>query len=307
MNDYVMFVGGVLLAGAGGELFVRGAVGIGRAARIAPGVVAATIAAFATSSPEFTVSVAGALEGKPSLGLGDTLGSNIVNIALILGLSLFWGPFHPPRDSIRRDFPVALAAPALTAVLLFDNELSRWDGLALLAVFAAWLTAVFREVRKQRSAVEEVLGERKPGRALAESVGGLVLLIAASRLMVAAASSIAQSYGVSPFVIGATIVAIGTSVPELATTAIARVRGHDEVGLGTILGSNIFNGVFVVGVVACITPINVRLTSVAPVLTLGIISTALTFPGRSGIIDWRRGLLLVSLYVAHIAAMAQSQ
>jgi cation:H+ antiporter len=307
VNDYFMLLLGVLCAAGGGELFVRGTVGIGHAARIAPGVIAATIAAFATSSPEVTVSLTGALEGNPSLGLGDALGSNVVNVALILGLALFWGPFQPPRDSIRRDFPIALAAPVLTAALLFDGVLSRWDGLVLLAVFAAWLVAVLREARRQRSAVEEVLGEPKLGRALAESAVGLALLIAAGSFIVSGASSIAQSYGVDAFVIGATIVALGTSVPELATTIIARVKGHDEVGLGTILGSNIFNGLFIVGLVACITPIPVQLTTVAPALIVGVTAVALTYPGPSKVIDWRRGLILLSIYGVYITALLQAK
>lgn len=306
MNDYVLLLLGVSCAGAGGELFVRGTVGLGQAARITPGVIAATIAAFATSSPEMTVSITGALEGKPALGLGDALGSNVVNIALILGLSLFWGAFQPPADSLRRDFPVALAAPVLTAALLFDGRLSRWDGLVLLALFAAWLVAVLREVRRQRSAAPEVLGEPKPGRALAESAAGLALLIAAGKLIVSGASGVAQSYGVDAFVIGATIVAIGTSVPELATTIIARVKGHDEVGLGTVLGSNIFNGVFIVGIVACISPIPVSLPLVAPALILGAVAVALTFPGRSRTLDWRRGLILLAIYAVYVAALLQS-
>lgn len=306
MHNYILLLIGVILAGGGGELFVRGTVGLGHAARISPGIIAATIAAFATSSPELMVSVTGALAGKPSLGLGDALGSNVVNVALILGLALFWGAFHPARDALRRDFPVALAVPVLTAALLFDGQLSRWDGVVLLAVFAAWIFEAVREARRQRSAVEEVLGEANFGRAVAESAVGLALLIGAGKLIVTGGSGIAESYGIDPFVVGATIVAVGTSVPELATTIIARIKGHDEVGLGTILGSNIFNGAMIVGLVAVITPVPAPLTTVAPALVCGVVSVALTFPIGNNGIGWQRGLILLTVYAVYVAAVLQA-
>ncbi len=306
MWDYLFLLVGAALAGGGGELFVRGTVGIGRAVRVAPGVIAATIAAFATSSPEFAVSVTGALAGKPGLGLGDALGSNVINVALILGLVLFWGAFRPSRDSIRRDLPVALALPLVTGALLFDGVLSRLDGAVLLVFFGVWLFLMIREMRRQRSAVAEVIGEPKFGRAVAESLAGMVLLITAGKLIVSGASGIAESYGVEPFIIGATIVAIGTSVPELATTIIARIKGHDEVGLGTILGSNIFNGGLIVGTVAVITPIHVDIATVVPALLLGAVAVGLTIPGKSGTLDWRRGLILLTVYGVYVAAVLQA-
>lgn len=306
MWDYLFLLLGVVLAGGGGELFVRGTVGLARAARVAPGVVAATVAAFATSSPEFTVSVTGALAGKPGLGLGDALGSNVINVALVLGLALFWGAFAPPRDTIRRDLPVALALPLITGALLFDGVLSHWDGMVLLMVFGAWLFLMIREMRRQRSAVAEVIGEPNFARAVVESLAGMVFLVTAGKLIVIGASGIAESYGVEPFIIGATIVAVGTSVPELATTVIARIKGHDEVGLGTILGSNIFNGGLIVGTVAVITPIHVDMATVAPALLLGAVAVGLTIPGKSGTLDWRRGLILLAVYGVYLAAVLQA-
>jgi cation:H+ antiporter len=132
-----------------------------------------------------------------------------------------------------------------------------------------------------------------------------VLLIAAGRLIVTGASGIAASYGVSDFVIGATVVAVGTSVPELATTIISRLRGHDEVGLGTVLGSNIFNGLLIVGVASTITPIRIGFYQVAPVLALGLIAVALTYPPPSGIINRHRGVILLAVYAAYLGAVLQ--
>lgn len=307
MNSYIALLIGLACAGVGGELFVRGTVGLAMAARISPGIIAATVAAFATSSPELTVAISSALNGVPEISLGDVLGSNVVNVALILATALLFAPVTAPRDGIRRDFPVAALVPAILGVLLLDGHLSRLDGLVLLAGFFAWLVAIIHEVRKQRSAVAQVLGETRSVRALVEGVIGLALLIAAGKLIVYGATGIAKTYGLSEFVIGATVVAVGTSVPEFATVIISRVRGHDEVGIGTILGSNIFNGLFIVGVACMITPINVPFSATAPALILGFAAVVLTYPPRSGIIDRWRGGMLLAVYAAYLAAVFQMQ
>ena len=305
MNMYLALLLGIAFAGAGGELFVRGTVGLARAARIAPGIVAATVAAFATSSPELTVAISSALEGAPEISLGDALGSNVVNIALILALAILIAPIAVPRNSIRREFPVAMLVCVAVGILLADGQLSRLDALLLLIGFAAWLAAVIHEAWSERSAATEVLGEQKPTRAIIEGVVGLGLLVGAGKLIVLGATGIAKTFGLSEFVIGATIVAVGTSVPELATAIISRLRGHDEVGLGTVLGSNIFNALFIVGVAAAITPINVTLATAAPALVLAFVAVGLTFPPRSGIIDRWRGGMLLAVYVLYLSAALQ--
>lgn len=303
---YLALFAGLVCAGGGGELFVRGTVGIATAARLSPGIIAATVAAFATSSPELTVSISSALSGNPQISLGDALGSNVVNIALILGAALLIAPIAVRRGSIRRDLPVALLVPLALAALLSDGVLSRLDGLILLAVFVAWLLAVLHEVRSQRAAAGEVLGEANSTRALIEGAIGLGLLVAAGKLIVFGATGIAKAFGLSEFVIGATIVAVGTSVPELATTIIARVKGHDEVGLGTVLGSNIYNGLFIVGVASTIAPISVPFTSVIPALLLGFGSVALCYPPRSGRIGRWRGGMLLAIYLVYLVAVLQT-
>lgn len=300
MNACIALLLGLLFAGGGGELFVRGTVGLARAARIAPGIIAATVAAFATSSPELTIAVSAALDSAPQISLGDALGSNVVNVALILGLALLLAPITASRGSIKRDFPTAVIVQIALAVLLLDGELSRLDALLLLGAFVIWLVAVTHEVRTQRSAAAAVLGEGKPVRAGTESLIGLGLLIAAGKLIVVGGTEIAQVYGMSKFAIGATLVAIGTSMPELATVIISRLRGHDEVGLGTVLGSNIFNGLFIVGTAAAITPYSIDFSEVAAALLVGFAAIILTYPPRSESIDRWRGGLLLALYVAYV-------
>lgn len=307
MNEYAALIIGVVCAGLGGELFVRGAVGLASWARISPGIIGATIAGFATSSPELSVSINAATAGKPQIALGDALGSNIVNVALILGLALTISGIQSPRGSVKRDFPVALVIPIITGVLFLDGELSRFDGVLMLAMFFAWLAAAVFEARQQRSAAAQVLGLPKRWLIVLSCIAGLALLVAAGHFVVAGARGIALAFGVDEFIVGATIVAIGTSVPELATTTLAKIRGYDEVGLGTILGSNIFNGVLIIGVAATIHPISVPWREVAVTLVFGILAVAITYPPRIGFIERRRGVMLLVLYAAYLATILQQR
>ena len=303
MSPYLTLALGVLSAGIGGELFVRGTVSLATWARVAPGIVGATVAAFATSSPELSVSITSALAGTPQIALGDALGSNVVNIALILALALLISGIQSSRDSIRRDFPVAFLVPVLTVALAADGELSRLDGVLMLSIFLVWMIATVIEARRQRSAAEEVLGAHRLAPALLSAAIGLGFLVGAGLLIVDGARAIAVSFGLSEFIIGATIVAVGTSVPELATALISKLRGHDEVGLGTVLGSNIFNGLFIVAVAALIHPIVFDASSVRVALAFGLVAVMLTLPGKSGYIGRGRGVLLLALYVAYVVAV----
>ena len=307
MNDYASLILGVACAGIGGELFVRGAVGLAQWARISPGIIGATVAAFATSSPELSVSMNSALAGEPQIGLGDALGSNVVNVALILALALVISGIQSPRDSVKRDFPVALLIPVITGVLFLDGELSRFDGLLMLSMFFVWLVAAIIEARKQRNIAAKILGEHRGWRIVLSCVVGLAFLSAAGNFIVAGARGIAIAFGMDEFVIGTTIVAVGTSVPELATTVVAKLRGHDEVGLGTILGSNIFNGILVVAVAAVIHPIAVAWREVAITLVFGVVTLVVAYPSRTGFIERRRGLLLLVLYAAYLATILHQQ
>ena len=303
MSESLFLIVGFACAGIGGELFVRGTVGLAQWARISPGIVGATVAAFATSSPELSVSISSSLAGSPEISLGDALGSNVINVALILALALVISSIRCPRDSLRRDFPVALATPVITACLIADGELSRGDGLVMLGVFFAWLAVVILEVRKQRSASRKGVETNRGWLAWVLCVLGLLLLVVAGDFIVTGAKSLARSFGLDEFVIGATIVAVGTSMPELATTLVAKLRGHDDVGLGTILGSNIFNGVFIVAIAAIIHPIVVGWREVAVVLIFGFIVVALPFPSRTNVIERKRGWILLVFYAGYLAAI----
>ena len=303
MNHYGALILGAVCAAAGGELFVRGAVGLARWARVSPGIIAATVVAFATSSPELSVSINAALAGDPAIALGDALGSNVVNVALILGLALVISGIQSPRDQIRRDFPVALLIPVVTGSLFLDGMLSRLDAALMLSLFLAWLVAKLNDARKLRSAAGVMLGAHHRWAIVMSCLAGMMLLIVAGRLIVLGARGIALSFGVDEFVVGATVVAVGTSVPELATAVVAKLRGHDEVSLGALLGSNIFNGLCIVAVAALIHPIRVDWRDAAIALLFGFVALICAYPTRGGFIERRRGLLLLVLYGLYVAAI----
>lgn len=305
--DYFALLLGVVFAGLGGELFVTGSVGLASWARISPAIVGATIAAFATSSPELSVSINSAVAGKPQIALGDALGSNVVNVALILGIALTISDMMAPREGIRRDYRVALLVPIFTALLFLDGELSRVDGILMLCIFCLWLVAAASEARKQRNAAEPDHASHRIVRTITFGLAGLGLLVLAGNLIVTGARGIAISWGLDEFVIGATVVAVGTSVPELATTLIAKLRGHEEVGLGTVLGSNIFNGLFIVSVAAIINPIRVGWDEIVMAIAFGLVTLIFVFPTYKGKIERWRGPLLLGAYCVYLTIILQGE
>lgn len=301
-SDLAALAAAVVLAAVGGEIFLKGILGAAVWLRVPKLLVATTLAAFATSSPELTVSSIAALSGKPEIGLGDALGSNVVNIALIFGIALMFGPIRAERASLGRDFGLALAVPVLTLWLAFDGVISGAEGALLLAVFAVWMFLVIRAGAAERTAGSDIDRPARPLLTIVFMIGGLAALMTAGRLFVLGASGIADAFGIDVYVIGATVVAIGTSLPELVTVLLARWRGHDEVGVGTLLGSNLFNGLAIVGTAASIHPMRVPFAEVALTLAVGILALLLLVPNNAGQISRTRGGLLLACYAAFVAA-----
>lgn len=301
MTDLAFILGAILLAAAGGEAFLKSILGAALHLRVPKMVVATTLAAFATSSPELTVSSVAALAGQPEIGLGDALGSNVVNIALIFGLALLYGAVQTTRADFGRDFYLALGVPVLTLFFVLDGRIERGEALALLGVFIVWLAWTVRSALRQRDeAVNIEAGELSPGRSLVLGILGLGALVAAGRLFVTGATGIATSFGVDTYVIGAVLVAIGTSLPELVTVILSRLRGHDDVGVGTLIGSNLFNGLAIVGVAGTIHPIAAPLAEASVTLACGIVALLLLLPNRNGLIVRGRGVLLLILYAGFV-------
>ena len=249
---YVMFLAGLLLLIAGGEGLVRGASGIARHFRISPMVIGLTIVGFGTSAPELLVSLEAALTGQPGLAIGNVVGSNIANILLILGISAVMAPLVIPIRKMYRDFGFMLAAMALMWIMLLDGMIGRLDGAILFMGLIGFLAMAFFS-----GEVEPIDDMPLPSMPLAwaMTLGGLVGLVLGAGLLVDSASTIARSFGVSEAVIGLSIVAIGTSLPELTTSIIAALRKETEIAVGNVVGSNVFNVFGILGTTALITPI----------------------------------------------------
>lgn len=303
----LLLLAAVPAATLGGAAFLQGVVGVAAGLRLPRLLVATTLAAFATSSPELTVSGLAAWAGRPGIGLGDALGSNVVNLGLVLGSALLFGPLTVAPREIRRDWLLAVAVPVLTLLLALDGALSRMDGVVLLGMFAtwtAWLTRLaLRHRRNPRIETTEPSPAPPMAGALLRLLAGLAGLLLAGRLFVAGATGIASALGVHAYVIGATLVSAGTSLPEWVTVLLARRRGHDDVGVGTLLGSNLFNGLAVVGLAASIRPIRASLHEIGIAAGFGLLTLALVLP-RHGVLSRRRGLALLLAYAAFLVATA---
>lgn len=304
MSDYLFLLLGIAFAALGGELFVRGSAGVATVLRVAPSIIGVTVAAFATSSPELSVAVNSGLAGKSQLSLGDALGSNIVNISLVLGITLLISGIPVSAEVLKRDMPVAILAPLLTGILLIDGMIDRLEGVFMLATFSAWMATTVKQALRERAPTDGSSTATDRFMPWVHVVAGLLLLVASGRLIVLSTTGIAREFGIDDFIIGATLVAFGTSVPELASTVLAKIKGHDEIGVGTVLGSNIFNNLFIVAVAAIIRPIRVPLTEVVPAILFGILSLLIALPRRgTGWVRRRQGVLLVLIYSLYVTTL----
>ena len=294
---------GVVLAVIGGSLFVDGAVALARWARWPVAVIGVTVAAFGTSSPELMVAVQAAVDGVPQISLGNVLGSNVVNIALVLALVLSWSGMKAEDDGVRRDWACALAVPFVLAAVLWDGWFSRTDALVLMGLFMVWLTMVVRHARRHRArnAGEAIAASHASlPRTSAQVAVGLSLLIVAAQFVVHGGTGVALALGWSPFIVGAVVIALATCTPELATTVMARFRGHHDVGLGNILGSNLFNGLFIAALAALIRPYAVNPPELTATLVFGVVATLMILPGRNGALGRWRGFALLAIYALYV-------
>ena len=302
--DYLYLIAGLLGLFFGGEALVRGSVGIARRMAIPPLLIGLTVVGFGTSTPELLVSVDAAWRGVPDIALGNIVGSNIANILLIIGLSALVWPIRVTGATLRRDTAVMMAAALALLPLFALGQMGRLSGLVLVAGLVGYLVWAYRQPGE---AEPEDADLPAPASTLVSAlwvIGGLVLLMAGARFLVDGAVSIARGYGISEAFIGLTIVAVGTSLPELATSLIAALRRQSEIAIGNIVGSNIFNVLGILGVTALITPIPVAarfLTFDLPVMigaSLVLTALLLTRP----VIGRGFGVAMLAGYAAYVVA-----
>lgn len=299
-------LGGVMLY-FGAEWLVRGAAGMARSLGLAPILIGLTVVSYGTSAPELAVSVLAAVEGQSDIALGNVVGSNIANIGLILGVTALIRP--PAVDALlfRRELPVLWVASALLPLLLLDQLISHGEGalLVLLALSFTWFTFRWsKEGVRNLDLLEEVPTAKRPVPILVGwFVLGLVVLIGGGQLFVDSAVNLARDFGMSERVVGLTIVAFGTSVPELAASVVAALRGHSDLALGNVVGSNIFNICFVLGWTAVVRPVSGSLqASSLDLATMLLLTLAMTSSMRHARrVSRAEGGLYTSAYIGFAA------
>ncbi|WP_075881263.1 calcium/sodium antiporter [Vreelandella massiliensis] len=309
-------IGGLILLIWSAEKFIEGAAATSRWLGLSPLLIGMLVIGFGTSAPEMTVSVLAAWQGSPGLAVGNAYGSNIANIGLVLGFVALLAPLAVHSSVIRKEMPVLFAVTLLTGLMLWDGFVARWEAVILLLVLLAFMTiSIVKSRGEQNDAlVEEVAAtlESHPmsrGKAIAWTLVGLALLVASSRFLVWGAVEIALAFGVSELIIGLTVVAIGTSLPELASSISALRRKEHDMVLGNVVGSNLFNTLGVVGLAGVITPIQTgsevlsRDWVVMTVMTLLMVLFAFSWRGRPRRINRLEGGVLLILFVAYTAYM----
>lgn len=265
---FVFFVAGLIFLIVGAEALVRGASRFALSFGISPLIIGLTVVAFGTSSPELAVSVKAALSGQSGVAVGNVVGSNIFNVLFILGLSALIVPLVVSKQLLRLDVPVMIALSVIVLLLSLDGSISRTDGMVLVTGLASYIGVLIYLSRKASTDLDDK-GSNESGdvnrsgsSTLQNSLlvlGGLVLLVLGSRWLVDGAVSFAQHMGVSELIIGLTIVAAGTSLPEVVTSIIAAIRGHRDIAVGNVIGSNIFNLMGVLGVAGIVAPSGIEI------------------------------------------------
>lgn len=312
----VAVIVGLLLLAWSSDKFVDGASALAHITGISPLIIGIVIIGFGTSAPEMLVSVTAAMNGTPGLALGNAIGSNIANIALILGVTSLLVVLPLQSSIVKREIPLLLLAGLFSYWLMHDGHLSRIDAVLLLGMLASmlgWMIFAARgQTAKDESFLEEVEQEQANSLDLRHAIfwtlTGLVLLVLSSKLLVWGASGIASTMGVSDLVIGLTIVAIGTSLPELAASIASARRGVADLAVGNIIGSNLFNNLGVIGLAALVMPFATpdealtRDMLLMLGLTLALIVFAFTPPKRNMITRWE-GLLLLGIFIAYQALL----
>jgi cation:H+ antiporter len=316
MLDVFYLVLGIGVLTAGGEFLIRGSLGISNRIGMSPLLSGLIIVGFGTSMPELVVSVEAALNGQPDIAIGNVVGSNIANILLILGICAAITPLAISPLSLRRDALVVMASSFLFILLALDGSLGLIDAMILLALLILYLVwAYWTESKNSTTSEFSLSGEVHKGEALeitrvpksliwtlAEVIGGLILLIVGSQVLLKGAVGIAEGLGVSEALIGLTLVAVGTSLPELTISVMAALRKHADVAVGNILGSNIFNLLGILGVSAILQPIEVkgRVVQFDQWVMLGVSILLYLFLFTSRKLSRVEGVLLLSGYLTYL-------
>lgn len=306
MVNILLLLVGLGLVVLGADWLVNGASSIARRTGISEFVIGLTIVGFGTSCPELVVSLTGAIEGNSDISVGNVVGSNIFNVLFILGLTAMVLPVGMTDKNRRIDIPITLGATFLLVILGITGSMSgpvisRWEGVLMLLVFSAYLFYCFKSDSKDEFS-ETQQATLSITKSIALTLTGLAGLIFGGDLFVDSATALARQIGVSDKFIAVTILAGGTSLPELATSLVAAIKGKEQLALGNILGSNVFNAMLILGLSSVITPLSFASMTVVDIITLVLSAVLLliwAYTGRKNRIDRREGAAMLLCYVAY--------
>jgi cation:H+ antiporter len=301
-------VGGFAALIIGANMLISGASSLARKMRISDLAIGLTIVAFGTSAPEFVVNIVASTQGLPDIVLGNVIGSNLFNLFLILGLAGIISPLLVQSSSVWKEIPISFFAIVVLLILAnfslyqADTRLDRTDGIILLALFAGFLYYVFRQFKSDPSTIDTQEKTLSSPKTIIYIIAGLAGLVLGGRLSIMGAVSLAEQFGLSERVIGLTIIAAGTSLPELATSVVAAIRKNNDIAMGNIIGSNIFNIFFILGSSAIINPIPYNSAYNVELYLLGLGTIFLfvaMFSGKQKMLDRWEAALLIGAYVAY--------
>ena len=306
MVNILLLLVGLGLVVLGADWLVNGASSIARRAGISEFVIGLTIVGFGTSCPELVVSLSGAIEGNSDISVGNVVGSNIFNVLFILGLTAMVLPVGMTDKNRRIDIPITLGVTILLVILGITGSMSgpvisRWEGVLMLLVFSAYLFYCFKSDSKDEFS-ETQQATLSITKSIALTLTGLAGLIFGGDLFVDSATALARQIGVSDKFIAVTILAGGTSLPELATSLVAANKGKEQLALGNILGSNVFNAMLILGLSSVITPLSFASMTIVDIITLVLSAVLLliwAYTGRKNRIDRREGAAMLLCYVAY--------
>lgn len=313
LEQALLFLLGLITLVIGAELLVRGASRLAVSFGISPLVVGLTVVAFGTSAPEMAVSVGSALNGNPDIAIGNVVGSNIANVLLILGIAAVIAPLLVAEQIIRQEIPIMIGASVLLLVMALDGSINRIEAATLFGLVIAYTVFLVRQSRKGSAAMSEDFADDIPTSQWDSHwtvqtslvVAGLVMLVLGAGWLVDSAVVFARAFGVSDLVIGLTVVAVGTSMPEIATSIVAALRGQRDIAVGNVVGSNVFNICAVLGVTGLVAPAGLPVSEAARhfdlwvMLAVAFACLPILITGRE-IARWE-GILFLGYYAAYTA------
>ena len=305
--DVLLIIIGVALVLKGADFLTEGASALARRMHVPEIVIGLTIVAAGTSAPELFVSVVSALNDTPDLAVGNVVGSNTMNCMLIVGCAAMVAPMTISRSTVRKDIPFAVMASILLTCIALDNYLGRVDGIILLLGFVVFMAYTLLQAKNGQAEPQTEVRQLNPWLSLLFLVIGLAMLVAGSNVFVGSASSVAAALGVSEGVIGLTVVAGGTSLPELATSVVAARKGQSAIAIGNVIGSNVFNILLILGMTAVISPLQIEgITTIdMAVMLISVILVWLFSFTRFTVERWE-GALLVGGYLAYLTWLISS-